>query len=235
VRRAAGPGCTAGSTTAFLDPDGVFQKPKRGKKFDCVIAADCASFERLGKVATAISRRSLFINIDHHASNTRYADLNWVSEREPSTGELVFRLLKIAHPREDFHGIHAATTSDDRRARANASEFIDTLLGRRDQQPLRELLRLVTDDLDGAERVRRAAPFLPRPAPHGRTEAVLALIEDPDLTVAAIANAHAVALGDDMFRQAVSEARRARPALKEQAARLFGLTTQSMEVVNAGG
>ena len=38
----------------------------------------------------------MFINIDHHESNTRYADINWVSAREPSTGELIFRLLKVA-------------------------------------------------------------------------------------------------------------------------------------------
>jgi len=81
---------------AFLDPDGMFQKPRRGQKFDCVIATDCASFERLGAVAPCISQRKFFINIDHHASNTRYADLNWVSAREPSSGELVFRLLKAA-------------------------------------------------------------------------------------------------------------------------------------------
>jgi bifunctional oligoribonuclease and PAP phosphatase NrnA len=81
---------------AFLDPDGLYQRPKRGQKFDCVIATDCASFERLGTVAPCISERKLFINIDHHASNTRYADLNWVSAREPSSGELVFRLLKAA-------------------------------------------------------------------------------------------------------------------------------------------
>src|SRR4029077_18773109 len=72
---------------AFLDPDGMFQKPKRGQKFDCVIATDCASYERLGRVGLSISRRKLFINIDHHESNTRYADINWVSAREPSTGE----------------------------------------------------------------------------------------------------------------------------------------------------
>src|SRR5580692_5961572 len=34
----------------FLDPAGLFQKPKRGREFDCVIATDCASFERLGTV-----------------------------------------------------------------------------------------------------------------------------------------------------------------------------------------
>jgi len=80
----------------FLDPERILQKPKSGMKFDCVIATDAASLERLGIVADCINDRKQFINIDHHESNTRYADLNWVSAREPSTGELIFRLLKIA-------------------------------------------------------------------------------------------------------------------------------------------
>jgi phosphoesterase RecJ-like protein len=80
----------------FLDPDGLFQKPKRGQKFDCVVATDCASFERLGTAGARVTNRKRFINIDHHASNTRYADLNWVSPREPSSGELIYRLLKVA-------------------------------------------------------------------------------------------------------------------------------------------
>ena len=80
----------------FLDPDHLFQKPKPGLDFDCVIATDAASFERLGAVGRCVADRKLLINIDHHESNTRYADLNWVSAREPSTGELIFRLLKVA-------------------------------------------------------------------------------------------------------------------------------------------
>jgi phosphoesterase RecJ-like protein len=78
----------------FLDPDHLFQKPKRGAKFDCVIATDAASFDRLGKVGPCIADRKLLINIDHHESNTRYGDINWVSPREPSSGELIFRILK---------------------------------------------------------------------------------------------------------------------------------------------
>jgi bifunctional oligoribonuclease and PAP phosphatase NrnA len=81
---------------SFLDPEHLFQKPKRGQKFDCVIATDCASFERLGAVGPCVTNRKQFINIDHHASNTRYGHLNWVSPREPSSGELIFRLLKVA-------------------------------------------------------------------------------------------------------------------------------------------
>lgn len=81
---------------SFLDPDRYFEQPRTGEQFDLVIATDCASYERLGKAGEYAAQRKLLINIDHHASNTRYGDLNWVSAREPSTGELIFRLLKIA-------------------------------------------------------------------------------------------------------------------------------------------
>ncbi len=81
---------------AFLDPQGLLERPVRGRTFDCVVATDCASFERLGRAGDCIGDRKRLINIDHHESNTRYGDVNWVSSREPSTGELVFRLLKVA-------------------------------------------------------------------------------------------------------------------------------------------
>ena len=82
---------------AFLDPDRLLDTPKQGNKFDCVIATDCASFERLGKAGDCIGERQTFINIDHHASNTRYGDLNWISDNEPSSGELIYRLLQAGH------------------------------------------------------------------------------------------------------------------------------------------
>jgi phosphoesterase RecJ-like protein len=80
----------------FLDPEHLFQKPKPGMAFDCVIATDAASLERLGHVGACVADRKILLNIDHHESNTRYGDLNWVSAREASSGELVFRLLKAA-------------------------------------------------------------------------------------------------------------------------------------------
>jgi len=80
----------------FLVGDGLIEKPKAGQKFDCVIATDCASYERLGKVGDFVKERKVLINIDHHATNPRYGDVNWVSPREPSTGELIYRLMKVA-------------------------------------------------------------------------------------------------------------------------------------------
>ena len=80
----------------FLDPEGLFQKPRRGEKFNCVIATDCASFARLGKAGECAGERKVLINIDHHASNPRYGDVNWISPRDPSCGELIYRLIKVA-------------------------------------------------------------------------------------------------------------------------------------------
>ena len=80
----------------FLVGDGLIEKPKAGQKFDCVIATDCASYERLGKVGEFVKERKVLINIDHHATNPRYGDVNWVSPREPSCGELIYRLMKVA-------------------------------------------------------------------------------------------------------------------------------------------
>jgi bifunctional oligoribonuclease and PAP phosphatase NrnA len=82
---------------AFLDPDHIVEKPKPGQEFDCVIATDAANFDRLGSVGPAVASRKLLVNIDHHQGNTRYGDINWVSAKEASTGELIFKFLKAAN------------------------------------------------------------------------------------------------------------------------------------------
>ena len=80
----------------FLDPEGLMRKPRTGCSFDAVISLDCASFERLGPLGEKITSRKHFINIDHHESNTRYADINWVVGNASSTGELIFQLMQSA-------------------------------------------------------------------------------------------------------------------------------------------
>jgi phosphoesterase RecJ-like protein len=80
----------------FMDPEKRVRKPSAGHTFDLVIATDCAALDRLGKVAGYLPEGVPLVNIDHHASNTRYGKLNWVSPREPSTGELIFDLCKWA-------------------------------------------------------------------------------------------------------------------------------------------
>lgn len=80
----------------FLDPDKRVRRPSPGHSFDLVIATDAADITRLGTVQNCIGDRKALVNIDHHSSNTKYGDINWVSPKEPSTGELIFDLCKWA-------------------------------------------------------------------------------------------------------------------------------------------
>jgi hypothetical protein len=135
--------------------------------------------------------------------------------------ERAFRLLKIALPREDLHRVQQAALSSDKHARANAGEFLDALLTRRDQQRLRALLRLVTEDLNAADRVARAADQLPSAAPRSHRDAVMALVEDKDVTVAGLAASYAALLDDAKLREAAALARRQRPEVEARAHELF--------------
>ena len=85
------------SKLRFLDPDQLIQTPKPIKRqFDCVIAVDSASIERLGTTQEHIDHRRILINIDHHTSNTHFGDVNWIASKEPSSGELVYQLIRQA-------------------------------------------------------------------------------------------------------------------------------------------
>lgn len=87
---------TVPSKYAFLDSRKLVKQPRSAREFDLVISVDAASYERLGKVGECIRKRGLLINIDHHESNTRFGDINWICRRDPSSGEIVYRLLKSA-------------------------------------------------------------------------------------------------------------------------------------------
>jgi phosphoesterase RecJ-like protein len=85
---------------AFLDVGHWMQKPRPGCEFDCVIAVDCATVKRLGECESFIQQRKTLINIDHHESNSRYGDINWIDAESPSTAELVLKLFN--HGRWDI-------------------------------------------------------------------------------------------------------------------------------------
>lgn len=108
--------------------------------------------------------------------------------------ERTFRLLKIAYPREDIHSVHVLGMSRDPRARADATEFLDTLLRRRASRPLRDLLRIALDDVPHAERVRLAAALVPYAGPTSREDALARLVKDADVVLSALASLHVAAL-----------------------------------------
>ncbi len=59
------------------------------RQVEAVILLECADVPRSGQK----NLEGYFkINIDHHYSNDRYADINWVDPRAPAVGEMAFRL-----------------------------------------------------------------------------------------------------------------------------------------------
>jgi AAA family ATP:ADP antiporter len=131
--------------------------------------------------------------------------------------ERAFRFLQIVHPNEDIRSAYLALRGDDKPLRAQAMEFLDTLTLSADRasaihRELRETLRVVADELGGAERVARVGHLLPV-APASEEDAVLALLADPDDALATLAGYHALALGTPALLAEVTRVSAARPSL----------------------
>ena len=65
---------------------------ERSQEPDVCIAVDCASFERIG-LADELLSKYLWLNIDHHISNTMYGTLNIVDGNASSTCEILTSML----------------------------------------------------------------------------------------------------------------------------------------------
>jgi len=65
-------------------------------KFDAIVALDTATRERLGTVIPCCEGCGLWVNIDHHITNPRYGDLNYIDAEAPATGQIVYELLREA-------------------------------------------------------------------------------------------------------------------------------------------
>lgn len=55
---------------------------------------DCSELSRCGKVVKIIPKGLPLIAVDHHISNTQFADINWVKPQSSSTGEMIYELYK---------------------------------------------------------------------------------------------------------------------------------------------
>lgn len=66
--------------------------PAQPEQFDLAVALDTAVQNRLGLAGDAVRART-WINIDHHPTNPRYGDLNYIDPTSPATGQILFELL----------------------------------------------------------------------------------------------------------------------------------------------
>ncbi len=80
---------------SFLPGSKLVQKPTAEKQnFDAVIVLDTAVKERVGTCLASVGHADMWINIDHHISNPRYGDLNYIDSTSPATGQILFELFR---------------------------------------------------------------------------------------------------------------------------------------------
>lgn len=60
-----------------------------------IIVLDCPVAARCGNLAGFISPAERVINIDHHCSNDKFGDVNWITSNMSSAGEMVFDLIQF--------------------------------------------------------------------------------------------------------------------------------------------
>jgi len=65
------------------------------KSIDVGIALDCSNVKRMGKTFEIFKNIKTIINIDHHASNENFGDLNYVDSSVSSVGEIIYKLLRF--------------------------------------------------------------------------------------------------------------------------------------------
>jgi phosphoesterase RecJ-like protein len=80
-----------GSEKVGADPSDL--RPPYG----AVITFDSGSWGRLERISAAIDRKSTkVVNVDHHASNERFGDINWIDPSFSSSGEMAWELVKAS-------------------------------------------------------------------------------------------------------------------------------------------
>jgi phosphoesterase RecJ-like protein len=70
--------------------------------YGAVVTFDSGSWSRLERISAALDRKSItVVNIDHHASNERFGDINWIDPSFSSSGEMAWELVKASGVKVD--------------------------------------------------------------------------------------------------------------------------------------
>ena len=78
----------------FLPCSEVNKKPSKQFKIKVVLVVDCPELKRIGKVAQRLNSDYLIVNIDHHISNKRFGDINWVEPDASCAAEMIYKLYQ---------------------------------------------------------------------------------------------------------------------------------------------
>ncbi len=95
----------------FLHGHSKFQDSAENGMFDLSIAVDCSDRDRMGTCFAVFQSGTNTLNIDHHVSNTLYADINLVDTVAAATGEIIYRIGRELTGNIDKHTAEALYTA----------------------------------------------------------------------------------------------------------------------------
>ena len=82
----------------FLEGSDTVVAPAVAATLDvaAVVSLDCGTVQRIPEPLQPLLARLPVANIDHHRTNTRFGQLNWIDAQAGSTSEMVWRLIRRA-------------------------------------------------------------------------------------------------------------------------------------------
>lgn len=72
----------------------IVRSIKDFKRYDTAVILDCGDLRRIGKIAPKVAKIPCIINIDHHETNTRFGNLQFIDVAACATAEIVYRLIR---------------------------------------------------------------------------------------------------------------------------------------------
>lgn len=81
-------------TFEFLPNSNEIKKEGRNETYDLAIALDCGDIKRLNGFAKYFEDANTKISIDHHSSNTMFADYNFVNPAAPACAQILVIVLE---------------------------------------------------------------------------------------------------------------------------------------------
>lgn len=70
------------------------KKDFKSFKYGCLVVLDCSDSSRCGEVFKINTENKPTLNIDHHISNRKFGDINWVDFHASSCSEMIYKLYK---------------------------------------------------------------------------------------------------------------------------------------------
>jgi hypothetical protein len=129
--------------------------------------------------------------------------LGLLEDKKSQSLDRAFRLLQIAHRREDVRSTALAVSSDDKRLRAQGLEYLDALTLFSPVREIQDLFRVIADDLPEADRVARSLELIPKP-PVDFDDSLSHLLKDNDDSLVGVVAAFVIEYGLDELRLDVS-------------------------------